>query len=135
MVIVIVHYLVFYLSFIFSLQVLQSSNSVLICIQAATSLFLECQSSLPAPSSGLLLHSFLCAALLCTCTNLCPLSWQRKRSTDPEHGPCKCWWHGAGNTSKVTKLHPSQECASCASPAAQAENPTANLNDGTATSL
>lgn len=56
------YFIMFCLSFIFSLQVLQNCNSVMICIQVVISLFLECQSSLPAPSSGLSLYSFLCAA-------------------------------------------------------------------------
>lgn len=44
----------------------EAVNSVLICIQVVTSLFLECQSSLPESSSGLLLYSFLDAAWWCT---------------------------------------------------------------------
>lgn len=71
------YYIMFCQSFIFSLQVLQSCNSVMICIQVATSLFLECQSTLPAPSSELLLYSFLSAAWIVhigTSTNACPHS-------------------------------------------------------------
>lgn len=72
-----IYYIMFCLSFIFSLEILQSCRSVLICIQVVISLFLECQSSLPAPSSGFLLYSFLHAPWIVhigTFTNPCPQS-------------------------------------------------------------